>query len=132
MRQLTAVTPDNSNRNAVESGSSRRWNNQAYGDCVNTGTAPLRFQSGGYGQPHQSHMDIFVPLVLHSGYTLSQQSHVIMMLNNFLEAKYAKVTRTMKDGIKEEFDCPVAIEFYNKIMVGADLVDQMANVYGLD
>ncbi|GFQ74955.1 hypothetical protein TNCT_376911 [Trichonephila clavata] len=55
MRQLIEATPDNSNRNAVESGSSRRWNNQAYGG-VNTGTAPLRFQSRGYGQPHQSHM----------------------------------------------------------------------------
>ncbi|GFR16501.1 hypothetical protein TNCT_614181 [Trichonephila clavata] len=55
MRQLIAVTPDNSNRNAVENGSSRRWNNQAYGG-VNTGTALLRFQSRGYGQPHQSHM----------------------------------------------------------------------------
>ncbi|GFR32642.1 hypothetical protein TNCT_680811 [Trichonephila clavata] len=55
MRQLIAVTPDNSNRNAVENGSSRRWNNQAYGS-VNTGTDPLRFQSRGYGQPHQSHM----------------------------------------------------------------------------
>ncbi|GFQ86785.1 hypothetical protein TNCT_562541 [Trichonephila clavata] len=55
MRQLIAVTPDNSNRNAVESGSSRRWNNQAYGS-INTGTDPLRFQSRGYGQPHQSHM----------------------------------------------------------------------------
>ncbi|GFR18025.1 hypothetical protein TNCT_729081 [Trichonephila clavata] len=55
MWQLIAVTPDNSNRNAVENGSSRRWNNQAYGR-VNTGTDPLRFQSRGYGQPHQSHM----------------------------------------------------------------------------
>ncbi|GFQ84503.1 hypothetical protein TNCT_157251 [Trichonephila clavata] len=57
MRQLIAVTPDNSNRNAGESGSSRRWNNQAY-DGVNKRTAPLRFQSKGYGQPHQSHMNL--------------------------------------------------------------------------
>ncbi|GFQ64344.1 hypothetical protein TNCT_582871 [Trichonephila clavata] len=57
MRQLIAVTPDNSNRNAGESGSSRIWNtrNQAYGN-INTGTDPLRFQSRGYRQPHQSHM----------------------------------------------------------------------------
>ncbi|GFQ69577.1 hypothetical protein TNCT_525301 [Trichonephila clavata] len=52
---IIAVTPDSSNRNAVENGSSRRWNNQAYGN-VNTGTDPLRFQSRGYGQLHQSHM----------------------------------------------------------------------------
>ncbi|GFR13754.1 hypothetical protein TNCT_328851 [Trichonephila clavata] len=58
MRQLIAVTPDNSNRNAVESESSRRWDNQAYGG-VKTGTAPLRFQSRGHGQPHQSHMGRF-------------------------------------------------------------------------
>ncbi|GFR34111.1 hypothetical protein TNCT_314641 [Trichonephila clavata] len=53
MRQLIAVTPDNSNRNAGESGSSRIWNtrNQAYGD-INTGTDPLRFQSRGYRQSH--------------------------------------------------------------------------------
>ncbi|GFR05798.1 hypothetical protein TNCT_288251 [Trichonephila clavata] len=55
MRQLIAVTPDNSNRNAVDNRSSRRWNNQAYGG-VNTRTAPLRFQSKEYRQPHQSHM----------------------------------------------------------------------------
>ncbi|GFQ87420.1 hypothetical protein TNCT_41281 [Trichonephila clavata] len=55
MRQLIAATPDNSNRNAGESGSSRIWNNQAYGN-INTGTDPLRFQSRGHGQPHQSHM----------------------------------------------------------------------------
>ncbi|GFR09405.1 hypothetical protein TNCT_505361 [Trichonephila clavata] len=57
MRRLIAVTPDNSNRNVGESGSSRTWNtrNQAYGN-INTGTDPLRFQSRGYRQPHQSHM----------------------------------------------------------------------------
>ncbi|GFR25441.1 hypothetical protein TNCT_56531 [Trichonephila clavata] len=53
MRQLIAVTPDNSNRNAEESGSSRTWNtrNQAYGN-INTGTDPLRFKSRGYRQSH--------------------------------------------------------------------------------
>ncbi|GFR16388.1 hypothetical protein TNCT_77641 [Trichonephila clavata] len=42
MRRLIAVTPDNSNRNAGESGSSRTWNthNQAYSN-INTGTDPL-------------------------------------------------------------------------------------------
>ncbi|GFR25708.1 rho guanine nucleotide exchange factor 10-like protein [Trichonephila clavata] len=55
-----------------------------------------------------------------------------MMLSNCHEAKYAKVNRTMKDGSKEEFECPVAIELYNKIMGGVDLADQMTNVYGLD
>ncbi|GFR15924.1 hypothetical protein TNCT_610351 [Trichonephila clavata] len=55
--QLIAMTPDNSNRNAGESGSSRTWNtpNQAYVN-INTGTDPLRFQSRGFRQPHQSHM----------------------------------------------------------------------------
>ncbi|GFQ88119.1 hypothetical protein TNCT_67911 [Trichonephila clavata] len=57
MRLLIAVTPDSSNRNAGESGSSRRWSNQAYGN-INTGTDPLRFKSRererGYRQPHQS------------------------------------------------------------------------------
>ncbi|GFQ79336.1 6-phosphogluconate dehydrogenase, decarboxylating [Trichonephila clavata] len=53
MRQLIAVTPDNLNRNAEESGSSRTWNtrNQAYSN-INTGTDPLRFQSRGYRQSH--------------------------------------------------------------------------------
>ncbi|GFY66458.1 hypothetical protein TNIN_419641 [Trichonephila inaurata madagascariensis] len=37
MRQLIAVTPDNPNRNAVETGSYTRWNNQAYG-TVHRGT----------------------------------------------------------------------------------------------
>ncbi|GFQ95147.1 rho guanine nucleotide exchange factor 10-like protein [Trichonephila clavata] len=55
-----------------------------------------------------------------------------MMLSNCLEAKYAKVNRPMKDGSKEEFKCPVVNEFYNKIMRGVDLADQIANVYGLD
>ncbi|GFR08283.1 rho guanine nucleotide exchange factor 10-like protein [Trichonephila clavata] len=54
------------------------------------------------------------------------------MLNNGHEAKYAKVNRTMKDGSKEEFECSVAIEFYNSILRGEDLADQMANVYRLD
>ncbi|GFW16739.1 rho guanine nucleotide exchange factor 10-like protein [Trichonephila clavipes] len=58
-------------------------------------------------------------------------SKEVMMLSNCHEAKYAKVDRTMKDGSKE-FECPVAIEFYNKIMGGVDLADQMANVYELD
>ncbi|GFQ85177.1 rho guanine nucleotide exchange factor 10-like protein [Trichonephila clavata] len=52
------------------------------------------------------------------------------MLSNCHEAKYAKVNLTMKDRSKEEFECPVAIEFYNKIMGGVALADKMINVYG--
>ncbi|GFU68122.1 hypothetical protein TNCV_247861 [Trichonephila clavipes] len=57
MRQLIAVTLDNPNRNAVETGNYTRWNNQAYGS-VHRGTDPRhRFQSRGYhGQQRQSHM----------------------------------------------------------------------------
>ncbi|GFW16714.1 hypothetical protein TNCV_1639501 [Trichonephila clavipes] len=57
MRQLIAVTPDNPNRNAVETGSYTRWNNQAYGS-VHRGTDPRhRSQSReNHGQQHQSHM----------------------------------------------------------------------------
>ncbi|GFS83620.1 hypothetical protein TNCV_1658221 [Trichonephila clavipes] len=53
MRQLIAVTPDNRNRNVVETGSYTRWNNQTYGS-VHKGTDPRhRFQSRGYhGQQH--------------------------------------------------------------------------------
>ncbi|GFY58054.1 hypothetical protein TNIN_355011 [Trichonephila inaurata madagascariensis] len=56
IRQLIAVTPDNPNRNAVETGSYTRWNNQAYGS-VHRGTVPRQqFQSRGYGeQQHQHH-----------------------------------------------------------------------------
>ncbi|GFY72575.1 hypothetical protein TNIN_378461 [Trichonephila inaurata madagascariensis] len=56
MWQLIAVTPDNPNRNAVETRSYTRWNNQAYGS-VHRGTDPRhRFQSRGYhGQRHQHH-----------------------------------------------------------------------------
>ncbi|GFX69786.1 hypothetical protein TNCV_833631 [Trichonephila clavipes] len=52
-----AVTPDSANRNAVETGSYTRWNNQAHGS-VDSGANPLhRFQSRGYHvQKHQSHM----------------------------------------------------------------------------
>ncbi|GFR11196.1 piggyBac transposable element-derived protein 4 [Trichonephila clavata] len=55
-----------------------------------------------------------------------------MMLSNCHEAKYEKVNHTMKDGSKEEFKCLVAIEFYNKILGGVDLTDQMTTVYKLD
>ncbi|GFR13235.1 rho guanine nucleotide exchange factor 10-like protein [Trichonephila clavata] len=54
------------------------------------------------------------------------------MLSNCHEAKYAKVNRTLKDVSKEEFECPVAVEFYNKIIGGVDLADQIANVYKLN
>ncbi|KFM73118.1 PiggyBac transposable element-derived protein 4, partial [Stegodyphus mimosarum] len=59
-------------------------------------------------------------------------SKEVMMLSNCHEAKYAKVNRTIKDGSKNEFECPVAIEFYNKIIGDVDLADQMVNVYELD
>ncbi|GFQ83090.1 piggyBac transposable element-derived protein 4 [Trichonephila clavata] len=55
-----------------------------------------------------------------------------MMLSNCHEAKYAKVNRTMKDGSNKEYECPVAIEFYNKILGKVDLADQLPNVYELD
>ncbi|GFW15289.1 hypothetical protein TNCV_3739931 [Trichonephila clavipes] len=47
------VAINRSNRNAVETGSYTRWNNQAYG-CVRRGTDPRhRLQSRGYhGQQH--------------------------------------------------------------------------------
>ncbi|GFY41834.1 hypothetical protein TNIN_236411 [Trichonephila inaurata madagascariensis] len=56
MRQLIAVTPENPKRNAVETGSYTRWNNQTY-DSVHRGTDPRqRFQSRGYhGQQHHHH-----------------------------------------------------------------------------
>ncbi|GFR33231.1 rho guanine nucleotide exchange factor 10-like protein [Trichonephila clavata] len=54
------------------------------------------------------------------------------MLSNCHKAEYVKVNRTMKDVSKEEFECLVPIEFYNKIMGGVDLADQMANVYKLN
>ncbi|GFQ70869.1 piggyBac transposable element-derived protein 4 [Trichonephila clavata] len=54
------------------------------------------------------------------------------MLSNCHEAKYAKVNRTMKNVTREEFECSETIEFYNKIMGGVDLADQVANVYELD
>ncbi|GFY36378.1 hypothetical protein TNCV_3450811 [Trichonephila clavipes] len=56
MRQLVAVTPKSADRNAVDTGSYTRWNNQAYGS-VHRGTHPRhRFQSrGNHGQQHQSH-----------------------------------------------------------------------------
>ncbi|GFU51235.1 rho guanine nucleotide exchange factor 10-like protein [Nephila pilipes] len=54
-----------------------------------------------------------------------------LIQRNCHEAKYAKVNHTMKEGSEEEFECPVAIEFYNKIM-GVNLANQLANVYELD
>ncbi|GFY69251.1 hypothetical protein TNIN_377501 [Trichonephila inaurata madagascariensis] len=56
MWRLIAVTPDNPIRNAVETGSYTRWNNQAY-CCVHRETDPRhRSQSRGYhGQQHQHH-----------------------------------------------------------------------------
>ncbi|GFS61508.1 hypothetical protein TNCV_4312221 [Trichonephila clavipes] len=57
MRQLVALTPDITDRNAEKTGSYTRWNNEAYGS-VRRGTDPRhRFQSRGHhGQQHQSHM----------------------------------------------------------------------------
>ncbi|GFY45276.1 hypothetical protein TNIN_4581 [Trichonephila inaurata madagascariensis] len=63
---------------------------------------------------------------------LFPKSLMIWISQYIKKAKYAKVNRSMKDGSKEEFECPVAMEFYNKIIGGVDLADQMANVYELD
>ncbi|GFQ69053.1 piggyBac transposable element-derived protein 4 [Trichonephila clavata] len=52
------------------------------------------------------------------------------MQSNCHEAKYTKAYRTMKDGSKEDFECHVAIEFYNKIMGGVDLEYQMWSTHG--
>ncbi|GFV48428.1 retrotransposable element Tf2 protein type 1 [Trichonephila clavipes] len=57
MLQFIPVKPDNPNRNAVETGSNNRWNNQAYGRVHRETDPQHRFQSRGYGQQHQSHMD---------------------------------------------------------------------------
>ncbi|GFU77636.1 hypothetical protein TNCV_1091331 [Trichonephila clavipes] len=61
MRQLIAVTPDNANQNAVDTGSYTLWHNQAY-SSVHRGTDPRhRFQSrGNHGQQHQSHIVRFI------------------------------------------------------------------------
>ncbi|GFQ83248.1 hypothetical protein TNCT_160001 [Trichonephila clavata] len=94
MRQLVAVTPDDSNRNAVESGSSRRWNNQAYGG-VNTGTAPLRFQSRGYGHPHQSHMVRFNEMLHSSTVNLGSLYNRINLI--FALPKIVKMSKSIDD-----------------------------------
>ncbi|GFQ87694.1 rho guanine nucleotide exchange factor 10-like protein [Trichonephila clavata] len=46
------------------------------------------------------------------------------MLSNCHKAKHEKVNRTMKVGSKEEFECPVTMEFYNKIVGGVDLTEK--------
>ena len=49
-----------------------------------------------------------------------------------LQAQYGLIPSLVKDGSRENIDCPDAILFYRKIMGGVELTDQMAGLYDLD
>lgn len=56
----------------------------------------------------------------------------VILLTNCHSNEETTVKRKGKDGSKSDITCPAAIKFYNEIMGGVDLADQMAGVYELD
>lgn len=55
-----------------------------------------------------------------------------MLLSNCHEHTIGTANRKQKDGISKEFDCPEAINFYNRYMAGVDKADQYATYYEID
>lgn len=56
----------------------------------------------------------------------------VLLLSNCHTNAETTVKRKGKDGIRVDVACPEAIAFYNEIMGGVDLADQMSGVYEMD
>lgn len=55
-----------------------------------------------------------------------------MLLSNCHEHKMGTADRRQKNGTKQTFDCPEAINFYNSFMAGVDKSDQYSTCYEID
>ncbi|CAH2012403.1 unnamed protein product [Acanthoscelides obtectus] len=61
-----------------------------------------------------------------------QDTKEVIVLSNCHSTVMTSVKRKDKSGKKVDVPCPTAIAFYNEIMGGVDLADQMSGVYNLD
>ncbi|CAH1974762.1 unnamed protein product [Acanthoscelides obtectus] len=61
-----------------------------------------------------------------------QDTKEVIVLSNCQSTVMTSVKRKDKSGKKVDVPCPTAIAFYNEIMGGVDLADQMSGVYNLD
>lgn len=61
-----------------------------------------------------------------------QDTKEVTLVSNCHNYNIATVDRRLKDGSKKTFECPEAIQFYNKHMAGVDLSDQFAVMYDID
>jgi len=65
-------------------------------------------------------------------YTKWQDTKEVYVLSNCHKNTLTTVKKTLKDGSKQDTNCPEMISFYRKIMGGVDLADQMMGVYEMD
>lgn len=56
----------------------------------------------------------------------------VMLLSNCHKHEIGSTDRRQKDGTLKSFDCPDAINFYNKFMAGVDRADQYSTCYEID
>ena len=54
----------------------------------------------------------------------------VTVVSNFHGTDTAKVSRSLRDGSKKEFDCPLAVKEYIMYMGGVDLADFHCDVNG--
>ena len=60
-----------------------------------------------------------------------KDNEVVTLLSNFHGTESATVLQTQKDGRRINFNCPVAIKYYNTYMGGVDKADMLISSYGL-
>lgn len=56
----------------------------------------------------------------------------VMLLSNCHKHEIGSANRRQKDWVLKSFDCPEAINFYNKFMAGVDRSDQYSTCYEID
>ena len=65
------------------------------------------------------------------GFYKWMDNKTVHLISNYHGSALSSVSRTQKDGSKEEFPCPTVVKHYNQDMGGVDKADMLCSLHGI-